>query len=120
MRTLVQFFLIAASAVLAFAADATGKWKAVYEAPQGQRRESTFDLKADGSTLTGSVIGQSGEAKIQDGKINGEDISFSVMRNFNGQDVKLDYKGKVSADEIKLTVSFGEGRSFDIVAKREK
>src|SRR5688500_7008794 len=47
MRTLVQFFLISTCAVLSFAADATGKWKAVYEIPEGQKRESTFDLKAE-------------------------------------------------------------------------
>lgn len=107
-------------AVVSFAADVDGKWKAVFETPNGQKMESTFDLKADGSTLNGTVTSPRGESKIQDGKVDGDAITFNVLRNFNGQDVKIAYKAKVAGDEMKITVSFGEERTFDMVAKREK
>jgi hypothetical protein len=120
MRTFVRFFLAAMLAVCAFAAGVDGKWKATYETPDGQKRESTFDLKADGATLNGTVTSPRGESKIQDGKVDGDNVSFNVVRNFNGQDFKIGYKGKIEGDDMKLTVSFGEDRTFDMVAKREK
>ena len=104
---------------LASAADVTGQWKATYTIPSGETRESTFDLKADGAALTGKVISARGETPITDGKVSGDEVSFSVTRNFGGNDIKLNYKGKVSGDEMKLAVSAGE-RSFDITAKRIK
>lgn len=112
--------MIVAFAAAAFAADVDGKWKATYESPDGQKRDSTFDFKADGSTLNGTVSSARGETKIQDGKVEGDNITFNVVRNFNGQDFKIGYKGKLAGDEIKMTVSFGQDRTFDMVAKREK
>lgn len=121
MRKLtVLLSLLALLTLCASAADVNGKWKATFTTPNGDTRESTFDLKADGDKLTGTVAGAQGEpAKIQDGKISGDDISFHVMRNFGGNEVKLEYKGKVAANEIKFTVTFGGGdRTFEMTAKR--
>ena len=41
----------------AFAADVTGKWVGNVETPNGPL-ELTYDLKADGETLTGTVASQ--------------------------------------------------------------
>ena len=116
----MRFTLIASLAIFALtasAADINGKWKAEYTTPDGQARQSTFDFKADGDKLTGIVSSPRGEAPISEGKISGDDISFSVVRNIGGNEVKLLYKGKVAGSEIKFNVSFGDN-SFDIVAKR--
>lgn len=111
---------IALLAFAAFAADVNGKWKADYETPDGQQRSTVFTFKAEGGKLTGTAASAMGEVPIQDGKIQGDEISFHVIRNFGGNDVKINYKGKVGANEIKLTVSIAEmDRTFDIVAKRQ-
>jgi hypothetical protein len=110
---LFSLFVFAASA-----ADVTGHWKGSYTSPDGQTRESTFDLKAEGSTLTGKVIGARGEVPIQEGKVSGDEISFVVVRNFGGNEVKILYKGKVSGNEIKFNVSMGPDRTFDMTAKK--
>jgi hypothetical protein len=120
MHSFVRILLVALLAVTAFAADVDGKWKATFETPNGQTIQSMFDFKAEGSNLNGTVTGRTGEAKIQDGKVDGDTITFTVTRSFNGQDLKIGYKGKLAGDEIKMTVSFGEDRTFDLVAKREK
>jgi uncharacterized protein (DUF2147 family) len=119
-KRILLLALLALFALTVSAADVNGKWKANFTTPNGDARESTFDLKADGDKLTGTVAGAQGEpAKIQEGKISGDDISFFVMRNFGGNEVKLEYKGKVSANEIKFTVSFGGGdRTFEMTAKK--
>ena len=116
MKTLIGMMIF----VLAiFAADINGKWKASFQTPDGQTRESTFTFKAEGDKLTGTTSGRGGETPIADGKISGDTISFSVVRNFNGNEMKFSYKGKVSGDEMKLNVEAGE-RSFEMTAKKEK
>ncbi len=107
-----------ALAFAALAADINGKWKAEYETPNGQTRTSIFTLKAEGDTLTGTVSGGQSEAKIENGKISGDEVSFTVTRNFNGNEFKISYKGKVEGNELKLTMSFGEDRTMNIVAKK--
>ncbi len=104
-------------AVAAFAADVNGKWTYEMTTPNGDKREGTLNLKAEGEKLTGTVSGMRGETPISDGKISGDDISFAVVRSRDGQEFKMLYKGKVVGNELKLNVQFGE-RSFDIVAKR--
>ena len=117
IRPLVCLVAVVLFAAVASAADVNGKWKAEFQTPEGQTRTNTFTFKAEGEKLTGSVMGQAGEAPIQNGKISGDDISFSVVRNFGGQEVTIQYKGKVSGDTIQFTVDFGGG-TFDVTAKR--
>ena len=83
--------LIFAFASLCLAADISGKWKADYTSPDGTARTSTFDFKVDGANLTGKLISARGDAEIKDGKIKGDEVSFTVIRNFNGDDVKITY-----------------------------
>jgi hypothetical protein len=116
--TSVIFFLLLA-AVAAFAADVSGKWVAQVPGRGGEMREATFTFKADGSNLTGSVTTPRGDAPISDGKIDGDDISFNQVLEFNGNQVKLIYKGKVSGGEIKFTRQREGGeRTVEFTAKR--
>lgn len=116
------FAVVLAAASVAWAADVNGKWVAQVPGRQGQTREQTFNFKVDGDKLTGTVSGMQGETSISDGKINGDEISFSQTFNMQGNSVKLLYKGKVSGDEIKFTRtregSDQPGREF--TAKRAK
>src|ERR1700682_1489468 len=85
------------------AADVTGKWTAETPGRDGQTMTSTFNLKADGSTLTGTVSGMRGEQPISDGKVDGDNISFNVVVKMQGNEMKMVYKGKVEGDQIKFT-----------------
>jgi hypothetical protein len=122
MRTLrfrltILLMFVAVSAALA--ADVTGKWVAQVPMRDGQTREVVFNLKADGSQLTGTVSTPRGEMQISEGKINGDEISFTQVMDFNGNQFKLLYKGKVSGDEIKFTREReGGNRSQEFTAKK--
>ncbi len=113
---LATVFLAGAIALLA--ADVSGVWKATFTAPDGQTRENTFNLKADGEKLTGTLSSAMGEAKVQDGQVKGDDVSFTVVRNFNGDDVTFKYKGKVEGTKMTLHVTAGE-REIDMVANKQ-
>ena len=105
--------------MLALAADINGKWTAEYEGRNGNKQTQTFDFKADGSTLTGTVQGRGGEAQISDGKIDGDTISFTVTREFNGNSMKMNYTGKVSGDSIQFKMSIeGRDNTREMTAKR--
>jgi hypothetical protein len=110
-------FLALLFLAVAAAADINGKWKAEFQTPDGQTRTTTFTFKVDGGTLTGTVGSPRGESKIEEGRVNGDDVTFTVVRNFGGDDIKFLYKGKVAGDEIKFNVEAGE-RNFEMTAKR--
>jgi hypothetical protein len=108
-------------AFAALAADVTGKWTAQVPGRGGQTRETTFTFKADGSTLTGSMSGfQGNDFPISDGKIDGDNVSFKVVLEFNGNSITQNFSGTVSGDEMKLKREGGRGGPTDIVAKRAK
>ncbi len=105
--------VVLATAVAAFslwAADATGKWTAEMQGPNGNARTVTMNLKADGSKLTGTVSGgRGGDAEITDGKVDGNDLSFSVVREFNGNKMTSTYKGKMDGDVIHFNMKMEGG-----------
>ena len=110
-------------------ADPTGTWTwSVPGRNGGDPRTSTLKLKADGDKLTGKVSspgrdGQARETDIEDGKIKGDEVSFKVVREFNGNKFTTKYNGKVSEDAIKGKVEIdrgqGDPQSRDWEAKRQ-
>jgi hypothetical protein len=122
MRTLVLCALLGLLVFTAFAADVTGKWTAQVPGRQGNTTETTFNFKADGAKLTGTMSGRNGDVEITDGKISADEISFVVVRNFNGNEIKMVYKGKVSGGEIKFTRTMeggqGGGQPVEFTAKK--
>ena len=111
--------LMALAAVAGFAAEVAGTWKASVETPNGSF-ENTFVFKVDGSKLTGTSSNQMmGETAISDGKVEGDDVTFNVVVSRDGNEFKLAYKGKVSGNEMKLTITLpGGDRTFEMTAKK--
>ena len=114
-NALLLSLLLAASA---FAADVTGKWTADMEGRNGQKMTATFNLKAEGATLTGTVSGRMGETQITNGKVEGDKISFDVVREFNGNSFTQHYTGTVSGDTIAFKVEGSRGPAREMTAKR--
>jgi len=136
-----MLFLMTALFAITFvmrAADVTGKWTAQVAGRNGNNQEMTFQLKADGNTLTGTVAGgggggrrggggggggaaAAGPRQISDGKIDGDKVSFTVKTEFNGQTRSTTYTGTVSGDTLTLKET-RQGRNGeqtrDITAKR--
>lgn len=113
--------LLCALAAMVFAADVTGKWTYEQQGRNGSQTV-TINLKADGSNLTGTVSGRGGDTEISDGKVDGNNVSFTVVREFNGNKFTSKYSGTLSGDELKLKIeSEGGGRSMparEVTAKK--
>jgi len=107
----------------AYAADVAGKWKAEFDTQIGVQKY-LYEFKVDGDKITGKATFEREQAKVEvalkEIKVNGDDIAFTETMNFDGQEVRIDYKGKVSGDEMKLTRQVGEFATEELVAKRVK
>jgi hypothetical protein len=118
----------------AWAADVTGKWIAHAPGAQGQGdSEITLVFKVDGENLTGTLNNSlmPGDVVLNEGKLSGDDISFSLVRKFGENEMKIVWTGKISGDEIKFTrvaqggMAGGPGGGggappTEIIAKRAK
>ena len=91
--------------------DAAGTWKWSFTGNNGQSRETTLTLKMDGDKLSGSISGRNGDTPISDATLKGDQISFQISREFNGNKMTQKYNGTISGDEIKGKVESKRGDS---------
>ncbi len=111
-------------------ADPAGTW--TWVTPPGPNggsdRTNTLKLKLEDSKLAGKVSapgrdGQVVETSITDAKLDGETLSFAVIREFNGNSRTNKYSGKIAGDKItgkSESMRNGEAQSRDWEARREK
>src|SRR5215475_10155274 len=118
-RIVFSILFAAAVSIVAFAADITGTWTASFDTQVGVQNY-TYTFKVDGNKLTGHMKSQYSDTDIQEGTINGDDISFVENLTFQGMPLRIVYKGKISGDEIKLTRNVADIATEEAVAKRAK
>ncbi len=100
---LILLFLVGSVTIFA-QTNIDGNWKGTRETPNGSF-EVTYTFKADGKTLTGMLKAQFGEVPLENGKIDGNKISYSIT--FNGTTV--DSTGEmINENEILVKNQFGE------------
>ena len=88
------------------ATDVTGTWTGDISTPDGNSFTLTFALKQDGTKLTGTIQGPQGDPlAIDNGKVDGDQVSFTVT--FNG--TTISHTGTVSGDVIKLSTKSDNG-----------
>jgi len=81
-----------------------GNWKGTRETPNGTF-EVNYTFKVEGNELTGTWKTQFGEAKLENGKVDGKKFSYSISFN----DMKLNYTGEVvSDDQLSIKSERGE------------
>lgn len=112
------------STALAADSNPVGTWKSSFTTAQGQTIESTFKLNQDGDKLSGVAIGRNGnEIPLEDVKVVGDQLSFKMIRERNGEKITTKVSAKLSGDELngKLDSNWGgENRTADWKAKRAK
>jgi len=118
-KSILVALLFALGSLTAQAADFNGKWTADVTTPRGTQT-LTFDFQIDGVTLTGKVSSPRGDSDITEGKIDGDNISFTQVVNFNGNEMKIVYTGKADADGIKFTRTAGDRPAVEFTATRPK
>ena len=98
--------------------DLTGQWAAT---AVGNNVTVTLDLTVAGNVVTGAILNpQSGPAEIRDGKLEGNNISFHVLRTANNATTKILWQGTIEGEEIHFTrsVEGAPGPAMQVIAKR--
>ena len=100
---------------------AAGKWKGQFDSQIGLQKY-TFEFKVAGTNLTGKAIGEremgTNEVVITEGTVSTNGISFVEPMKFQDNEMRIEYTGKVSGDEIKFHRKVGDVAEEDFVAKR--
>ena len=119
MKRIILWSFVALLMVFTLAAaDVSGKWTAQVPGRSGNMRDVTFNFKADGEKLTGTMSGRNGDIQISDGRVSGDVVSFSVTQEFGGNSVKQTFTGKVTGSDIMFKREGGQGAPVEFVAKR--
>jgi hypothetical protein len=120
MRAVCIFFAGALFACILSAADITGIWTGQVQGRNNEIQEITFRFKQDGQSFTGKIYGDNEDTPLADGKISGDQITFSVNNEFGGGRAKFIYTGTINGSTMQLTrdreprpgASGGERRNF--------
>jgi hypothetical protein len=83
-----------------------GTYNIEMNTPMGAR-PGTLTLKTDGDSLSGTFSGGQGEQSFQDGTVAGEEVAWSIQMSGPMGEMKLDFKGTVSGDDISGQVQLG-------------
>ena len=101
----------------------TGTWKGQFDSQIGLQKY-TFLLKVEGDKITGKAIGEremgTNEVVITEGKMGTNEIFFVEPLKFQDNEIRIEYTGKVSGDEIKFHRKVGDFAEEDFTAKRVK
>ncbi len=93
-----------------------GKWEIVINSPLGAQK-AQLDLKAEGGSLSGSQQAAQGSGPLENGKIDGNNISWSAKIT-SPMPMTLDFAGTVEGDKLSGSVKAGSFGSFPFTGTR--
>jgi hypothetical protein len=110
--TAIRVILAAALAASAlWAGQLSGRWTAEVEGRHGVSMALTIDMQEQDGVLTGTVRGPRGENPISSGTVDGDEISFTVVTDFDGYQIRQHYRGTHEGDVIHFSLQIENGRS---------
>ncbi len=99
--------LLALTGLVLLAADIDGTWTMTKDGKNGPQT-TTLILTAKGGELTGKLDGgRGGPLDISEGKIEGANVTFKVVREGKNGKQEQEYKGMLKGGDLTLTT---EGR----------
>jgi hypothetical protein len=105
---LVALVASLAIALPASAQGVAGVWDITVETDQGART-SVYTFQQDGMAVTGSAdLAEMGVYEIANGMLHGDDLTFLLELDFNGQAFAIEFSGKLAGEEMVGTVSMGQ------------
>ena len=93
-----------------------GKYNITINSPMGAQK-ATLELKADGATLTGTQAAAQGSMAIANGKVDGNNVSWSVNIT-QPMPITLEFSGTVDGDKISGNAKAGAFGSFPFSGNR--
>jgi hypothetical protein len=113
----IPYLLVLLSGV-SHAVDLTGPWNATTRTPDGSKHDSVLNLQVQGTKLTGKIVSKRGTVEITNGIVEGNNLSFTVVRVGNGDELRIEFRGKVEGDTMKLRMQYRDHDPLELIAKR--
>jgi hypothetical protein len=82
-----------------------GSWNTTMNTPMGAQK-GTLTLASSGSDLTGKLAGPQGEITIEDGKVEGDKLTWKAKLT-SPMPMTLEFDAKVEGDNISGNVKLG-------------
>jgi hypothetical protein len=84
---------------------ADGTWNTTMNTPMGAQ-QGTLTLASSGGTLTGKLSGAQGEIQLQDGKVDGNNVSWKANIT-SPMALTLEFSATVDGDKMTGNVKLG-------------
>lgn len=88
--------------------DVTGNWEITSESPRGIR-VIPITFAQEGATVTGSTEMRGSAVEIQDGKIEGNTLTFRIVMSSGERTMEQSYTATVTGDTMEGTISMPAG-----------
>ena len=82
-----------------------GKWNITIKTPMGDQT-GVLTLKQEGDALTGDMSGSAGAAPIENGKVDGDTLSWHAKVT-SPMPITLEFEGAIEGDGISGNVKLG-------------
>ncbi len=113
MRLLFSFIALL---LTCSAAEISGKWNIVVPGHDGSEMKYELVLRSEGSSYTGFISSQEGDATLNDIKVNDTEVTFKIETDNATYEVKANVDGEKMKGEF--TVNGNRGGTF--TATRQK
>ena len=100
------------------ASDITGAWGMTTRTPDGYKHESVLNLQVEGAKLTGQIVSKRGTVEINNGIVEGNNLKFTVIRIGNGDELKIEFRGALEGETMKLRMQYRDHNPVELIAKR--
>jgi hypothetical protein len=98
-----RLVLLCAKGCLLAAANVSGIWTGQVTDKNGDPVDLSFRFEQNGDKLAGKMYGDNESTPITDGKVDGDQVTFSVGSELNGSISSFVYVGKIEGGEIIVT-----------------
>ncbi len=95
-----------------------GTWELTSTSRDGTPRTQTLTIKED---MTGTYKSQDRETNVENLKIEGDQVSFKIIRRFREREVPMEFKGKLDGETLNgqfITSRDGQDVSRDVTGKK--
>ncbi len=103
------------------AVNVVGLWLGEFDTPVGHQKY-VFSFQADGTNLTAKADAESDgtprKVDFTEAELAGDAVTFVEMLKFQDNDIRIEYTGKVGANEIQFSRKVGDFATEEFVAKR--
>jgi len=95
-----------------------GTWAMTLNSPQGPL-DITMTMSQTGTTVTGSMTSMMGTQTIDEGQVNGRNVSWSMTMQVGGQSITIQYRGQVEGTRMTGSAELGSFGSATFTAEKK-